>query len=360
MSSCAECTEYVLVHGKVAYTNPMGIDSGPKQEGSEATFTCNDGYELLGPSKMPCKDGEWSGNKPSCVVDKCHGIDCGGPSNCVNGIGNYTCKCAEGWSGGGVNQVCEKGYCKCTGNAGYWRSGSLVVEGKLRAGYDYGETYGAQCAFHDIKDFNPEDPLTYWAGESWYAFRACCDKNSKLYSRCRLVSLTDTPHHIMHGPESYLCTCQITDDRCYVSCDNSICPEKYAATPTLYLWRATVDNVSLCYSYASCGDIDYWSDGPAKSCMDRGGYFFNHKCSCDLGLLCYKCGNGIVEDPHEECDDGNLENGDGCNSKCATEAAPPRAVPVDDVAVEVIVIIATIAVLMILLAIGSIFVFRAK
>ena len=38
------------------------------------------------------------------------------------------------------------------------------------------------------------------------------------------------------------------------------------------------------------------------------------------GMLCYKCGNGIVEDSHEECDDGNLENGDGCNSKCSMEA----------------------------------------
>ena len=123
-----------------------------------------------------------------------------------------------------------------------------------------------------------------------------------------------------------------------------------------------MENVSLCYSYANCGGIDYFSNGRAKKCMDRGGYFHNHKCTCDLGMLCYKCGNGIVEDPHEECDDGNLENGDGCNSKCATEAAPPRAVPVDDVAVEVnaIIIIAIIAVLMILLAIGLIFVFRAK
>ena len=125
-----------------------------------------------------------------------------------------------------------------------------------------------------------------------------------------------------------------------------------------------MDNVSLCYSYANCGGIDYFSNGSAKDCMDRGGYFHDHQCSCDLGIVCYKCGNGIVEDPHEECDDGNLENGDGCNSKCATEA-PPRAVPVDpvdDVAVEVnaIVIIATIAVLLILLAIGLIFVFRAK
>ena len=157
----------------------------------------------------------------------------------------------------------------------------------------------------------------------------------------------------------------MTDDRCYVSCDHSICPQKYARTQTYYLWRATADNVSLCYSYANCGGIDYFSNGPAKECMDRGGYFHEHKCSCDLGLVCYKCGNGIVEDPHEECDDGNLVNGDGCNSKCATEAAPPRAVPVDHVAddvaaVDTIIKIAIIAVLVILLAIGLIFAFRAK
>ena len=95
--------------------------------------------------------------------------------------------------------------------------------------------------------------------------------------------------------------------------------------------------------------IDYFSNGPAKNCMDRGGFFVNHKCSCDMNMVCYKCGNGIVEDPHEECDDGNQENGDGCDSKCKRE---------DKTLANAII---TIAVLLILfLAIGFIFHFRAK
>ena len=34
------------------------------------------------------------------------------------------------------------------------------------------------------------------------------------------------------------------------------------------------------------------------------------------------CGNGILE-TGEECDDGNLINGDGCSSTCTIEEAPP-------------------------------------
>ena len=33
------------------------------------------------------------------------------------------------------------------------------------------------------------------------------------------------------------------------------------------------------------------------------------------------CGNGILEFP-EECDDGNLRNGDGCSEECKTENIP--------------------------------------
>jgi cysteine-rich repeat protein len=33
------------------------------------------------------------------------------------------------------------------------------------------------------------------------------------------------------------------------------------------------------------------------------------------------CGNGVVE-PGEQCDDGNLTNGDGCSETCETEQPP--------------------------------------
>lgn len=40
-----------------------------------------------------------------------------------------------------------------------------------------------------------------------------------------------------------------------------------------------------------------------------------------LILRCHPstCGNGIVETNHEECDDGNRTNGDGCNQACQLE-----------------------------------------
>jgi cysteine-rich repeat protein len=61
--------------------------------------------------------------------------------------------------------------------------------------------------------------------------------------------------------------------------------------------------------------------------------------ACSLSCTCPRCGNGLVEvvpgGPVEECDDGNLEDADGCSSRCRREtrqwvrlepnsAPPPR------------------------------------
>ena len=35
------------------------------------------------------------------------------------------------------------------------------------------------------------------------------------------------------------------------------------------------------------------------------------------------CGNGVIEDDHETCDDSNRINGDGCNQACQVEVNPP-------------------------------------
>ena len=45
-------------------------------------------------------------------------------------------------------------------------------------------------------------------------------------------------------------------------------------------------------------------------------------CSVDCGICSSICGNRIVEPP-EQCDDGNLINGDGCSSTCIKETAVP-------------------------------------
>ena len=90
---------------------------------------------------------------------------------------------------------------------------------------------------------------------------------------------------------------------------------------TAYLWRAKLENVSLCYSFDNCGGVDFFSDGPGKRCLERGGHFINHVCTCDLGVTCNakRCGDG-QRSGEEECDDGNTDEGDGCDSECRVEA----------------------------------------
>ena len=64
-------------------------------------------------------------------------------------------------------------------------------------------------------------------------------------------------------------------------CDESVCPGT-PRTQTAYLWRATVNNVDLCYSYEVCGGVDFFT-GTAKACLDGGGFFINGACSCSAG-----------------------------------------------------------------------------
>jgi large repetitive protein len=59
-------------------------------------------------------------------------------------------------------------------------------------------------------------------------------------------------------------------------------------------------------------NIDIPSDaGCSPTCAEAGG-----------GV----CGNGAIE-PGEQCDDGNVKDGDGCSAACAKETAPPSGVP---------------------------------
>jgi len=68
-------------------------------------------------------------------------------------------------------------------------------------------------------------------------------------------------------------------------------------------------------SAAECNQ--FYSNASSKQCI-----FDEQKLSCtDAEKMCIIqpiCGNGILE-LHEECDDGNVEIGDGCDSSCKKE-----------------------------------------
>ncbi|XP_077904066.1 sushi, von Willebrand factor type A, EGF and pentraxin domain-containing protein 1 isoform X2 [Ictidomys tridecemlineatus] len=86
--------------------------------GSTVTYQCNNGYYLLGDSRMFCTDnGSWNGISPSCLdVDECAvGSDCSDHALCLNTNGSYVCSCIPPYTGDGKN-CAEPKKCKAPGN----------------------------------------------------------------------------------------------------------------------------------------------------------------------------------------------------------------------------------------------------
>jgi cysteine-rich repeat protein len=79
----------------------------------------------------------------------------------------------------------------------------------------------------------------------------------------------------------------------------------------------------------SCGDCSGKTGGNPKNrfCCGQDGYCNADRCGASCGAAVPVCGNGLTE-YDEECDDGNLVPGDGCNAFCETEA-PLSLVPLN-------------------------------
>lgn len=73
-----------------------------------------------------------------------------------------------------------------------------------------------------------------------------------------------------------------------------------------------------CKLPASCGDsnVDSLFGEECDDGKNLGGYG-GCEADCTLGP---RCGDGVIDDPEENCDDGNAVSGDGCSAKCSKEA----------------------------------------
>ena len=61
------------------------------------------------------------------------------------------------------------------------------------------------------------------------------------------------------------------------------------------MWAAKDAGEEVCYSYENCGSVDYWTDGPQRDCIERGGTFIKGACTCDVDPT--DCGKGISPPP---------------------------------------------------------------
>ena len=78
-----------------------------------------------------------------------------------------------------------------------------------------------------------------------------------------------------------------------------------------------------------CGNGVIEGDEVCDDGIHNGQYGY---CKFDCSGMGPYCGDGWLQEPYEECDDGNNVSGDGCDAVCQTEEAPP---PPPDGAVEV-------------------------
>jgi len=91
------------------------------------------------------------------------------------------------------------------------------------------------------------------------------------------------------------------------SCENNIIEVYSDGT------QEVCDGTQLALSSNSCTAFDEYTGGTVSCRSDCLGYNFS---LCTPSPV---CGNGALETPTEECDDGNFVDGDGCSSSCQSE-----------------------------------------
>ncbi|KAK2514926.1 Svep1 [Columba guinea] len=124
--------------------------------GSTVTYHCNNGYYLLGDSRMLCLDnGSWNSISPSCLdVDECAvGSDCDDHASCLNTNGSYVCTCIPPYTGDG-KKCAEPVTCRNPGSPEH--------------GHLYGNTYsvGSEVTFSCEEGFQLTGMTTLTCMES--------------------------------------------------------------------------------------------------------------------------------------------------------------------------------------------------
>jgi cysteine-rich repeat protein len=78
----------------------------------------------------------------------------------------------------------------------------------------------------------------------------------------------------------------------------------------------------ILFQFASADILSLNSGGDDELVINPDSYLEGFFSGIEGVQVLSTCGNGILEEPYEECDDGNYENYDGCSATCKDEEGP--------------------------------------
>ncbi|XP_052037440.1 fibulin-7 [Apodemus sylvaticus] len=158
----------------------------------EVHFTCNPGFQLVGPSSVVClANGTWTGERPRCRdISECSSRPCHNGGTCVEGVNHYRCICPPGKTGNRCQHQTQAA-APDGGHAGM-ASDPAFSRAPRCAQVDREQHCSCEVGFH----------LSGTAGGN----SVCQDVNE-----CEIYGQEGRPRLCMHAcvntPGSYRCTC---------------------------------------------------------------------------------------------------------------------------------------------------------
>ncbi|HLD39601.1 MAG TPA: putative metal-binding motif-containing protein [Candidatus Nanoarchaeia archaeon] len=317
--------------------------------------TCNNGACVVG-TPIVCSDGI------DCTVDYCdeYSDSCGKPipydSRCDDKLycnGKETCDknqgCKSGISPCNDNVACTNNICnENTDSCSYLEDNSycndgLYCNGQETCSWLFGcqsgtppATGGFACVTYTCDEGNdivwryPNDNYCsdglYCNGFEWCSVSKGCmpgtQKNCNDGISCTTDSCNENTDSCDNIPadndgDSYNCLGDCNDNNNMLwqllpgYRDNDL--DTYGINPLMQVCSGAILPLSYVINNIDCDDSDANSYPGAEEVLD------GKDNDCDSLIDEYLCGNGLLDVSNELCDDGNLINGDRCNSACFAE-----------------------------------------
>ncbi|MGV8169255.1 MAG: thrombospondin type 3 repeat-containing protein, partial [Candidatus Nanoarchaeia archaeon] len=288
-------------------------NSGQEDDDFDGVGNACDSYNCIATGEEMCGDG--LDNDCDELIDE---EECTVPIVCGNGLvqSGETCDDNNTASGDGCSDVCavEYGY-ECSGEPSTCTvlppvngSCGTAARAYTLSEYQYTESF---CAAGNANPAYPSFPLiggsSEWVCEGLYggSNENCTATRQELPFNTTLITAVGEAY----GHHGYCSGWNSCGDA--ATCAQWACEINGYATMISYGRNGPCTGFANCHLFYSYGDIDWdWGNWCGVSGVSE------IVCSGELNVPV--CGDEVIEG-EEACDDGNIENDDGCSASCAIE-----------------------------------------